>query len=157
MKLVLACAFGAVLAACGSDSGGAASADAAQMGRDATNGYRQQNGKAPLADSASLRAYAATGAQVDFGGNPHQHFGDTNGGGIAFAENECPHWSLQHEGGGDLGTLVVACIAAFYAEGPGTDYATHGHYINMMGDYATVGIGIYQQGDDVTVTEDFGN
>jgi len=37
--------------------------------------------------------------------------------------------------------LVAACIAAFYSEGPGG-----GHYDNMMGNYGTLGCGIYQSG-----------
>ena len=44
-----------------------------------------------------------------------------NGGGIAFAENECPGHSGWHlSPGGDMNTLVGMCVAAFYAEGPGT-------------------------------------
>ena len=51
---------------------------------------------------------------------------------------------------------VVACVAAFYSEGPGSDYATHGHYINMMGDYGSLGCGIYQEGDKLTIVQDYG-
>jgi hypothetical protein len=53
--------------------------------------------------------------------------------------------------------VVGSCIAAFYAEGPGTDYATHGHYINMMGNYATLGCGIYYSGGKITIVQDYGN
>ena len=85
------------------------------------------------------------------------HFSMTSGGGIAFAENECPvqgNWMLPP--GGDMKALVAQCIAAFYAEGPGTDFNTHGHYINMMGDYGTLGCGIYQMGTGVTIVQDYG-
>jgi len=40
--------------------------------------------------------------------------------------------------------------------GPGSDYNTHGHYINMMGPYATLGCGIYTSGTTVTVVQDYG-
>ncbi len=117
------------------------------------------NGKAALTENAALEAYADTGAQVDYDSNsPHSHFSSTQGGGIAFAENECPGHSGWHlSPGGDMNALVGQCIAAFYSEGPGTDYATHGHYINMMGNYATLGCGIYMSGSDVTITQDYGN
>jgi len=54
--------------------------------------------------------------------------------------------------------VVGNCVAAFYAEGPGADYSTHGHYINMMGNYATLGCGIYSADNgDVTIVQDYGN
>lgn len=123
-----------------------------------TNMYRQMNGKPALTESTQLEAYADTGAMVDFSTSPHNHFTMTNGGGIAFAENECPvqgNWMVQP--GQAVSDVVKACIAAFYAEGPGTDYSTHGHYINMMGPYATLGCGYYQQGTGITIVQDYGN
>jgi hypothetical protein len=100
--------------------------------------------------SAQLEAYANAGAEHDHGSSPHDHFSSTNGGGIAFAENECPHWDLSF-GGGDMLGLMAACIDAFYDEGPGG-----GHYDNMMGDYGSLGCGVYQEGSDVTIVQDFG-
>ena len=155
--------LGCVLAACGGGDGGGVDAPpggnaAVQASLTATNMYRQMNGKTPLTDSPALDAFADTGAMTDFSTAPHTHFTNTQGGGIAFAENECPvqgNWMLP--AGGDMAALVTQCIAAFYAEGPGTDYSTHGHYINMMGDYATLGTGIYQMGTGVTITQDYGN
>jgi hypothetical protein len=159
----------AVLAACGGSSGGADVDGGSGGGSGAgssgplvecvakTNMYRAMNGKPALTESASLEAYAATGAMYDFTNGPHAHFQATQGGGIAYAENECPvqgNWMLQP--GGDMSALVDQCIAAFYAEGPGSDYSMHGHYINMMGPYATLGCGIYQQGTGVTIVQDYG-
>ncbi len=118
-----------------------------------TNRYRAMVGKPALAESAELEAYATTGAMVDFTSSPHNHFIMTNGGGIAFAENECPvqgNWMIQP--GESMNTVVAMCIAAFYAEGPGG-----GHYDNMMGPYASLGCGIYQQGTGVTIVQDYGN
>lgn len=153
------------LAACGGSDGGT-TGDAPPGGQSAkqfcvseTNRYRAMNGKPPVAYSAQLETYANTGAMIDFNGSPHQHFSSTNGGGIAFAENECPqqgNWTYT-PGQDDLNMVVGNCIAAFYAEGPGTDYATHGHYINMMGNYAKLGCGIYVSGTDLTIVQDYGN
>ena len=125
-----------------------------------TNRYRAMNSVAALAESAALEAYATIGAMVDYGSSPHNHFSSTNGGGIAFAENECPGQFGWHLTAGESMTMLVAqCIAAFYAEGPGTDYSTHGHYINMMNpSYTKLGCGIYQAANmDVTVVQDYGN
>ena len=153
------------LAACGGSDGGT-TGDAPPGGQSAkqfcvseTNRYRAMNSKPALAESAQLEAYADTGAMVDYTSNmPHSHFSSTSGGGIAFAENECPgHSGWQLPPGGDMNAVVGQCIAAFYAEGPGTDYATHGHYINMMGNYAKLGCGIYVSGTDITIVQDYGN
>jgi hypothetical protein len=89
---------------------------------------------------------------IDFSSSPHNHFSTTSGGGIAFAENECPvqgNWQLPP--GGDMNTLVGQCIAAFYAEGP-----SGGHYMNLMSDNTMLGCGIYQQGTGVTIVQDYG-
>lgn len=142
----------------GSGSGGGGNLTAKQFCVSETNRYRAMNGKAALQESAQLEAYADTGAMVDFGSSPHNHFSTTSGGGIAFAENECPQQgNWQYTEGQDLNMVVGSCIAAFYAEGPGSDYNTHGHYINMMGAYATLGCGIYYAGGKITIVQDYGN
>ncbi len=139
--------------------GGGGSDDPLVVCVSQTNMYRAMNGKPALTLSTQLEAYAATGAMFDEqAGSAHDHFGMTEGGGIAFAENECPGfdgWNLQ-QGGGTLVGTMKACILAFYSEGPGSDYSTHGHYINMMGDYGTLGCGIYQDSSTVTITQDYG-
>jgi len=106
-----------------------------------------------VSESSSLEAYAATGAMYDFTNGPHSHFMMTSGGGIAFAENECPvqgNWMIQP--GQSLNTVVGNCVAAFYNGGPG-----EGHYENMMGSYGSLGCGIYQMGTGITIVQDFGN
>jgi hypothetical protein len=145
-----------VLAACaGDDGGGGGDSSAHETCVTETNRYRAMNSKAAVARNSALEDFADTGAMVDFGGSPHQHFSSTSGGGIAFAENECPHWNTNQTAG-DLSMLVVQCIAAFYSEGPGSG-AAHGHYNNMMGAYATLGCGIYQSGTEVTIVQDYGH
>jgi len=166
-----ACATAVVLTlvACGGDDGTAGgdggngsggNLTAKQFCVSETNRYRAMNSKPALTEAANLDAYADTGAMTDYNANsPHSHFSSTNGGGIAFAENECPGHSGWHlSPGEDMNSLVGMCIAAFYAEGPGTDYSTHGHYINMMGNYATLGCGIFMASNsDVTIVQDYGN
>lgn len=147
----------------GSGSGmgsGSGNVSAKQFCVSETNRYRAMNSKAAVAENPALETYADTGATTDYDSNsPHSHFTSTQGGGIANAENECPGHSGWHLApGGDLNALVGMCVAAFYAEGPGSDYSTHGHYINMMGAYAKLGCGIDQASSgDVTIIQDYGN
>jgi len=143
-----------LLGACAGDDGGGDSS-AHETCVTETNRYRAMNGKPAVTRSSPLEDFADAGAMIDFGGSPHQHFSSTSGGGIAFAENECPHWNTNQTAG-DLSMLVTSCIAAFYSEGPGTGDA-HGHYNNMMGNYATLGCGIYQSGTEVTIVQDYGH
>jgi hypothetical protein len=115
-----------------------------------TNELRGTVGKPVVARSTALETFANTGAETDFAGAAHDHFRATNGGGISFAENECPHWDLSF-GGGDEVKLVEACINAFWSEGPGG-----GHYDNMTGAYGTLGCGIYHEAMDYTIVQDYG-
>jgi hypothetical protein len=161
-----------LLAACGGDvSGGggggggmidapAGNPTALQFCVQETNRYRTTvpppgtgAPRPPVTESSSLEMYAATGAMYDFTNGPHSHFMMTSGGGIAFAENECPvqgNWMIQP--GQSLNTVVGNCVAAFYNGGPG-----EGHYENMMGSYGSLGCGIYQMGTGITIVQDFGN
>jgi uncharacterized protein YkwD len=142
----------------GGGSGSGGNLTAKQFCVSETNRYRAMNSKPALQESAQLEAYADQGAMVDFSSSPHNHFSSTNGGGIAFAENECPgQFGWNYNPGDDLNAVVGQCIAAFYAEGPGTDYNTHGHYINMMGNYASLGCGIYYADGKITIVQDYGN
>ena len=147
------CAWLLILAACGGDDGAGTPGDSSahQFCVDETNRYREMKGKAKVARSPQLEEFADTGAMIDFNGQPHDHFRQTSGGGLAFAENECPKWGLQQQGGGDMNMLIAACIAAFMSEGPGG-----GHYENMLGNYATLGCGLYESGGQVTIIQDFG-
>lgn len=180
MRALQLLAFAIAVAACegetdpgggaGSDAGGDAQHGDGQVAPDApanatahefciseTNRYRIMDGRPAIAFSQQLETYADTGAMVDFGTSPHNHFTSTGGGGIAFAENECPQqggWTLSPDG--DMKALVGRCVMAFYGEGPGTGTA-HGHYNNMMGPYGHLGCGVYQSGSGVTIVQDFGN
>ena len=160
-----------VIAACGSDGGPgggaigmidapAGAATALQVCVQETNRYRTTvpppGTGAPrpaVTESSTLEAFAATGAMYDFANGPHAHFMMTSGGGVAFAENECPQqlgWTISS--GQSESDVVKACVAAFYNGGPG-----EGHYENMMGNYGSLGCGIYQANGKITIVQDFGN
>jgi len=135
----------------GNDGGGSGASDSHAFCVQESNRYRTDNGRAAVTQSAQLEDFADTGAMIDYNGAPHDHFRQTSGGGIAFAENECPHWDISF-GGGDEKMLIAACIAAFFSEGPGG-----GHYENLMGSqYKTLGCGIFKSGTDYTILQDFG-
>jgi len=114
-----------------------------------TNRYRATVGGAALIRSAPLEAYAADGARIDgIAHVAHSHVTGTNGGGVAFAENEIPWWPL-----GQFGTVQAVMrqgIAQMWAEGPGG-----GHYDNIKGPYTTLGCGVFIQNGEITVVQDF--
>jgi uncharacterized protein YkwD len=119
---------------------------------DVTNQYRATNGKSPLARSAALEGYAAEGAQYDAARNsPHGHFMATNGGGIAWAENEIPGWDTSWGNGTVIG-VVDEGLEAMWDEGPGG-----GHHDNMnSSDFTELGCGIHVTGNgEVWVVQDF--
>jgi len=118
---------------------------------DVINQYRATNGKAPLSRSSAIEAYAAEGAQYDSAhGSAHGHFMATNGGGVAWAENEIPGWDTSFGNGSVLG-VVDEGLQMMWEEGPGG-----GHHDNMNGSYTEVGCGIFVTGsNEVWVVQDF--
>jgi hypothetical protein len=132
----------------GSDTG--PSSDDLQHCVDVLNGYRAKVGKPPLTRAADLEAYAAVGAKSDSEtGEPHGHFMSTDGGGIAFAENEIPGWPFADYG--SIAGVIDDGTKMMWDEGPGG-----GHYENIIGDYTQVGCGTYlTPGGDVWITQDF--
>ncbi len=78
---------------------------------------------------------------------PHSAFGKCS----EHAQNECPGWP------GPPDMMIGACLAQMWAEGPGTDFSTHGHYINMSSPaYTMVACGFSVQGDgSVWAVQDF--
>ena len=110
-----------------------------------TNRYRATLGRAPLTRSSALEAYAALSAR-DLGltGQPHQHFRNTNGGGISRAENQ--GWGSHLP----AHTLLVQGLAGMWAEGPGG-----GHFENMRGPYKELGCGVFVNGPEITYAQEF--
>jgi hypothetical protein len=52
---------------------------------------------------------------------PHGSFGSCG----EWAQNTCPGWPGTPE------SMIGPCLEAMWAEGPGSDFSVHGHYINM--------------------------
>ena len=68
-------------------------------------------------------------------GKAHGAFGTCG----EMAQNECPGWP------GPPDKLIEGCLKMMWDEGPGTDFKTHGHYINMSNkDYTKVACGFHQ-------------
>jgi hypothetical protein len=80
-------------------------------------------------------------------GTPHSAFGQCT----EHAQDECPGWPGPPE------QMIGQCLAAMWAEGPGTDFSKHGHYINMSStSYTQVACGFHVLGDgSVWATQDF--
>jgi len=102
---------------------GTAQNAAAQLCVDTINMYRATLGLAPYArwtpeQEACVSAEALSDSQAN---KAHGAFGMCT----ENAQDECPGW------GGSLDSIVTGCLKQMWAEGPGTDFATHGHYINM--------------------------
>lgn len=112
-----------------------------------TNRYRASLGLPGLTRSSALEAYAATGAHDDgLAHAGHQHFRSTNGGGLARAENEMPWWPSSYS----VHAVIQQGLAMMWAEGPGG-----GHYENIRGPYAELGCGVFINGPEITVVQDF--
>ena len=109
-----------------------------------TNRYRAMLGLPPVARSSALEAYAADGAREDgLAHAAHQHFRSVRG--IAFAENEIPWWRST-----SVRTVMQQGLAMMWAEGPGG-----GHYENMRGRYTQLGCGVFVNGLEITIVQDF--
>ena len=113
---------------------------------DEINRYRATIGLAPLDRATDLDSYAAQAAEHDGRlGVPHQYFRMTNGGGIASAENQLLLWK-----GYAVHDVIRQGLAQMWAEGSGGS-----HYQIMAGNYAQVGCGIFKNGNEVNVSQDF--
>lgn len=67
-------------------------------------------------------------------GQAHGAFGQCG----EWAQNECPGWP------GPPGGMITDCLQMMWDEGPGADFNTHGHYINMSSQqYTQVACGFY--------------
>ncbi len=132
--------------ACPGDAGDAL-APARRACVQAINGYRASLSLPPL-----KRWCAATGCSD---GQPradaiknqaHSAFGACS----ESAQNECPGWPnapADHIG---------ACLQMMWAEGPGSDFATHGHYINMSSpDHTEVACGFAVSAQNFWAVQDF--
>ena len=103
---------------------------------DEINRYRATMGLAPYAGWTSAGACADDESKSDSeSGKAHGAFGKCG----EFAQNECPNWP------GPPDSMIVGCLKMMWAEGPGTPFSAHGHYINMSStSYSSVACGFYK-------------
>ena len=150
MRLV---ALALVLVACSSGSSNdpdAAPGDgsAEQLCVDTINQYRATLGLAPYQRWNAEESCADGQAKSDSqSGTAHGAFGQCT----ENAQNECPG------GPGQPSTMIPQCLAMMWAEGPGSDFSAHGHYINMSStQYTKVACGFYTlQDGSVWAVQDF--
>jgi hypothetical protein len=145
--LVILCPL---LAACGGSGGGSGNPydAAAQSCVDTINQLRSTLGVAPYAPWTDGEVCANGQAQSDSAsGAAHGAFGACQ----EHAQDECPGWP------GPADKMIGPCLMAMWAEGPGTDFTTHGHYINMSSTaYTKVACGFYTLPDgSVWATQNF--
>jgi hypothetical protein len=108
---------------------------ARQLCAEKTNQYRAQAGTFPLLRYTTQEPCADSQATADAkASTPHGSFGACS----ESAQNECPGLD------GSVESVVAACLQVMFAEGPGTDYAKHSHYLNMTNPaYSRVSCGFY--------------
>lgn len=120
-----------------------------QLCVDLTNQDRASVGRSALTRSGTLDSYAAAAAENDGTAHVgHQYFTRTNGGGVAFAENEVPWWLLSTRR--TVRVVVQQGIARMWAEGP-----EGSHYRHMNGPYTEIGCGLFVNGNEVTLVQAF--
>ncbi len=99
------------------------------------NQYRATISLPPYQRWAEGEACADDEAKKDAEANrPHGSFGSCG----ERAQNTCPGWPGTPE------TMIDSCLGLMWAEGPGSDFSTHGHYLNMSStSYTRVACGFY--------------
>ncbi|HEX7599952.1 MAG TPA: CAP domain-containing protein [Polyangiaceae bacterium] len=107
---------------------------------DKINTYRATLSLPALVRDASKEVCCDGEAKTDaLASKPHSAFGSCS----EYAQNECPGYPS-----GDVSASLDQCLAQMWAEGPGVDFNTHGHYINMTStSYTHVFCGFYTVGD----------
>ena len=117
-----------------------------QFCTDEINRYRATIGRPVLTRSDVLEQFAANAAQHDAAaGVPHALFSKTNGGGIALAETELLLWPDR-----SVSAVITQGLAKMWAAGPAGE-----HYEILSGPYTQVGCGVYVNGGQVSVAQDY--
>ena len=132
---LLLCA-GPALAQSGQRNAALVDAGASQLCVDTINSYRARLQLRPLARWVDGESAAAAQALADSrSGVPHGAivaFEQTpQGRNASISQNECPGYP------GTATQVVTQCTAQMWAEGPGSDYQKHGHYLNLSNPAAT--------------------
>jgi len=113
---------------------------------DEVNRYRASVGKPPLLRSAELEGVAAQAARNDgLSHQAHHWFATTHGGGLSVAENEILWWQ-----GFGVRSVIEQGLQQMWESGPRGE-----HYDIMVGAFTQIGCGIFVNGSEVTVAQDF--
>jgi len=102
----------------------------------------------PLGRNTEAESCASQQAEYDADlGSAHAGFRDGICEPRGWAQNECPGWGSEAQ-------IVDGCLQMMFDEGPpptedctGECYQTHGHFINMTGDYTQVACGFFTTAD----------
>jgi hypothetical protein len=135
---------GGTIGAGGSTMGGG---EAHQHCVDRINEFRATEGKPAYARWADQEACASDEARQDaISGESHGAFPQCG----ELAQNECPGYDSIEE-------ALGSCLDRMWAEGPGTDFDAHGHYLNMSSTkYTEVACGFYTTSSgEVWVVQDY--
>ncbi len=127
-------------------------ADLAAVCVQTVNEYRATLALAKLAAWTDSAACFSRQAAADVAaGKGHANFGMCK----ESAQNTCPGWFADEAVGGPQAAMK-RCIEAMWNEGPGTDYAKHGHYLNMTNaKYTKVGCGFHIDSGSAWINMDF--
>ena len=151
----LICLVAGLATACGRESPSAPSLSAGSSVNlsanlsycaDEVNRYRASVGLSTLTRSADLEAFAAQAAKADgLSHQAHHWFTTTGGGGMSAAENEILWWQ-----GYGVRSVIQQGLQQMWQGGPAGE-----HYDIMVGPYSQIGCGIFVNGSEVTVAQDF--
>jgi cysteine-rich secretory family protein len=152
-RLAVVAAVTVVVCACqrasltGPSAGGSTVApDDLSFCADEVNRYRASIGESPLSRSGDLEAFAAQAAQNDgLAHQAHHFFAMTAGAGMSAAENEILWWR-----GFAVRNVIQQGLKQMWQAGPAGE-----HYDIMVGAYSQIGCGVFINGAEVTVAQDF--
>ncbi len=117
-----------------------------------TNQFRATVGLGALTRSGVIETYAAAAVESDAAsGMPHSYSISHNGGVTSgfWAENEALMFGLTSSGG-TVAAVIRTALNLFWSEGP-----AGGHYQNIVGPYLQMGCGVFVDGPQVSVVQDF--
>jgi hypothetical protein len=115
-------AGGAESSSAATSTGAGPTNDATQLCVDTINHYRATLGLAPYQRWVEKEVCASDQATQDSQSKTaHGAFGKCG----ESAQNECPDWPAPAE------SMITSCLAQMWAEGPGSDFSKHGHYLTM--------------------------
>jgi cysteine-rich secretory family protein len=122
--------------------------DLGQQCVNSVNEHRATQGLPALQRWAQTETCAASQARDGAAtGQPHGAFGRCSEQG----QNVCPAWP------GPANQMIAPCIQSMWNEGPGADFAAHGHYLNLASArFTRVACGFYTApSGQVSLVQDF--